>query len=72
MNKKQIYILALAVMAFLVCILINFRGLISLYFSNATSATEMIDNRPLLAELLVLAIIFGALFMKFKTPNKND
>ena len=72
MNKKRIYILILAVIAFVVCILVNFRGFISLYLSNAATATEMIDNRPLLAELVILAIIVGVLFMKFKSPNKND
>jgi membrane-bound acyltransferase YfiQ involved in biofilm formation len=71
-NKKQIIILILAVVAFVVCILVNFRGFISLCFSNAATATEMIDLRPLLAELVILVIIFGVLFMKFKTPNKKD
>ena len=71
MNKKQIYILLLAAIAFLLCILINFRGLISLYFSNAASATVMIDNRPILAELVIIAIVFGILFMRFKTPKKK-
>jgi hypothetical protein len=71
MNKKQIYILILAVIAFLVCIIVNFRGFVFVYFSNEATATAMIDPRPMLAELVIMAMIFGILFMKFKTPKKN-
>lgn len=71
MNKKQIYILLLAGIAFVLCILFNFRGLISLYFSNAASITTMIDTRPMLVELVILAIIFGSLLIRSKTPKKR-
>jgi hypothetical protein len=72
MNKKQIFILILAIIAFVVCILFNFRDLISVSFSNAATATAMVDNRPMLAELVMLAIIFGILFVMFKTPKKKE
>ena len=71
MNKKQINILILAVIAFVFCILANISGLISVFFSNAATVTSMTDNRPMLAELVTLAIIFGIMFMIFKTPKKN-
>lgn len=71
MNKKQIYILILAVIGFLFCIFINCRDVISITFSNEATITAMIDPRPMLAELAIMAIIFGILFMKFKTPKKK-
>ena len=72
MNKKQICILILAIIAFFICILFNFRDLIFISFSNTATATAIVDNRPMLAELLMLAIIFGILFVKFKTPKKKE
>ena len=71
MNKKQICILILAGIGFLFCIAINFRDVISLIFSNQATVTAMVDPRPMLAELAIMAIIFGILFMKFKTPKKK-
>jgi membrane-bound acyltransferase YfiQ involved in biofilm formation len=71
MNKKQITILILAVVAFVVCILVNFSGLISLFSSHEATATLMIDLRPVLAELVIMTIIFGIMFMIFKTPKKE-
>ena len=71
MNKKQIIILILAVVAFVFCILVNISPLISVFFSNAATATVIIDNRPMLAELVIMAIIFGIMFMIFKTPKKK-
>jgi hypothetical protein len=70
-EKKQIITLILAVIAFLSCILINISPPISMVYSNAKSVTTMIDLRPMWAELVILAIIFGLLFMKFKSPNKK-
>jgi hypothetical protein len=69
MNKKQAIILLLAVIAFGCCIFVNLRGLISFYSSNEASATWMMDPRPMLAEFLIMAIIFGILFMIFRTPK---
>ncbi len=75
MNKKQINILILAVIAFVFCILvniiINIRGFISFYSSNAATATLMIDLRPVLAELVIVVIILGIMFVIFKTPKKK-
>jgi hypothetical protein len=75
MNKKQTNILLLAVIAFVFCILaniiLNIRGLISIFSSNTASATLMIDLRPLLAELVITAIIFGIMFITFKNPKKK-
>jgi hypothetical protein len=45
--------------------------LIGFSSSNAASETLMIDNRPMLAELVITAIIFGIMFLIFKTPKKN-
>ena len=70
MNEKQINILILAVIAFVFCI-INISPLISVFFSNAATATVIIDNRPMLAELVITAIIFGIMFMISKTPKKK-
>jgi ABC-type Na+ efflux pump permease subunit len=72
MNKKPINILVLAAIAFVFCILINISPLISVFFSNAASATVIIDNCPMLAELVIMAIIFGIMFIMFKTPNKKE
>jgi hypothetical protein len=71
MNKKQIYILILAIIAFAVCILFNFRDLIFIASSDAATITAMVDARPMLAELVIMVIVFGILFMKFKTPKKR-
>ena len=72
MNRKQIYILILAVIGFLSCILFNFWDVMHLlFFSNQATVAAMVDLRPMLAELVVMAIIFGILFMKFKTPKKK-
>ena len=71
MNRKQAYILILAFIAFGFCILFNFRDLLFLASSNAATVTLMIDLRPMWAELIILAIIFGALLLKFKTPKKK-
>ena len=71
MNKKQINILILAVIAFVFCIFVNLSGLISVFFSNAATTTLIIDNRPMWAELVITAIIFGIMFMIFKTPKKK-
>ena len=71
MNKKQIYILILGVIGFLSCILFNFRDVMSLFFSNQATITAMVDQRPMLAELVIIAIIIGILFTKFKTPKKK-
>jgi hypothetical protein len=75
MNKKQKNILLLAVIAFLFCILVNIilniSGLISFFSSNAAATTLMIDLRPMLAELLITAIIWGIMFAIFKTQKKK-
>ena len=71
MNKKQIYILILAVVALAGCIMFNFRDLFFIAFSDAATVTAMVDLRPMLAELVIMVIIFGILFMKFKTPKKK-
>jgi hypothetical protein len=71
MNEKQINILILAVIAFVFCILVNFSPLISVFFSNAATVTVIIDNRPMLVELVIMAIIFGIMFVIFKTPKKK-
>ena len=71
MNKKQIYLLIVAGIGFLVCIAINFRDVISLYFSNVATGTAMVDPLPTLVELVIMTIIFGILFIKFKTPKKK-
>lgn len=71
MNKKQINILILAVIAFVFCILFNLREFIPVFFSDAATITVMIDNRPMLAELVTMAIIFGIMFVIFKTPKKK-
>ena len=71
MNKKQAYILILAFIAFAICILFNFRDLFSIASSNAATVTLMIDLRPMLAELVIMVIVFGILFLKFKTPKKR-
>jgi hypothetical protein len=72
MNRKRIIILILAAIAFVVCIVINCRDVISLFFSNKATVTAMVDPRPMLAELVIMATIFGILFVKFKTPKKRD
>jgi len=75
MNKKQISILFLAVIAFVFCIILNIilniGGLISIVSSNAASSTLMIDLRPMLAELVITAIIFGMMFLIFRTPKRK-
>lgn len=71
MNKKQIYILILAIIAFAVCILFNFRDLFFVAYSHAATMTAIVDTRPMLAELVIMVIVFGILFMKFKTPKKR-
>lgn len=71
MNKKQAYLLILAVIAFAICILFNFRDLFFIVFSDAATLTAMVDARPMLAELVIMVIVFGILFMKFKTPKKR-
>ena len=71
MNKKQAYLLILAFIAFAICILFNFRDLSFIASSGAATVTLMIDPRPMWAELIILAIIFGFLFLKLKTPKKK-
>jgi len=71
MNKKQIQILALAVVAFVFIVFINMSPLIPAFSSKAATITVIIDNRPLYAELAITAIIFGTLFVLFKTPKKR-
>jgi len=67
--------LLLAAIALFSCILLNvvlnIRMLIGFSSSNAASETLMIDNRPMLAELVITAIIFGIMFLIFKTQKKN-
>jgi hypothetical protein len=71
MNKKQINILILAVIAFVFCIFVNLSRLISVFSSDAATVTAMIDLRPMMAELVIIAIICGIMFMIFKTPKKK-
>ena len=71
MNKKQIYILILAIIVFAVCILFNFRDLFFVAYSDAATMTAIVDTRPMLAELVIMVIVFGILFVKFKTPKKR-
>jgi hypothetical protein len=72
MNKKQMQILALAIITFIFTVLINTSDLISIFFSNAATVTAMVDLRPMLVELIITAIIFGALLVLFKTPKKRS
>lgn len=76
MNKKQILVLALAVVTIPGIVLFNFRDLISaLYsvtYSKAATVTFMMDPRPMLAELAGAVILFVALFALFKTPKKRN
>jgi hypothetical protein len=72
MNKKQIQILALAIITLVFTVFVNISGpLNSVFSSNAATVTSIIDIRPMLAELVITTIIFGILFMIFKTPNKK-
>jgi hypothetical protein len=70
MNKQQVTILILAVITFVFCILFNFRGLVYVLSSNEATTAFMIDLRPMWAELVITAIIFGIMFVTFKTPKK--
>ena len=71
MNKKQLVTLILAVIAFAFCIFFNVSPLISAYFSKAATVTAMVDLRPMLAELVVMAVIFGMILAILKTPKKK-
>ena len=72
MNKRQILVLALAMVTFLLTVFFNMRGLISVLSSNTATVTFMFDPRPMLAELAIGVIIFGTLFVLFKTPRKKS
>lgn len=72
MNKKQVSILIIAAISFVFCIFINLSGLTSVFSSNEATTTLIIDLRPMLAELLITAIIFGIIFLIFKTPKKKS
>jgi nucleoside recognition membrane protein YjiH len=71
MNKKQINILILAIIAFAFCVFVNTTGLNSIYSWNTTTTTLIIDARPMLTELIITAIVFGIVFVIFKTPKKR-
>ncbi len=75
MNKKQKNILGFAAIALFSCILLNLilnlRMLTGVFSSTAVSETVMIDLRPMLAESVTTAIIFGILFLIFKTPGNK-
>jgi len=71
MNKRQIQILALAVVAVVFIVFINMRPLLSAFSSNAATVTVMIDNRPIYVELAIAVIVFAALFVLFTTPKKR-
>jgi hypothetical protein len=71
MNKKQVLVLALAMVTFALTVYVNMKDLISVFFSNEATVTAMVDPRPMLVELVIEAIMFGTLFVQFKTPNKR-
>jgi hypothetical protein len=72
MNKKQILVLALAIVTIPAIVLFNFGDVFSMLESNAATVTFMVDQRPMLAELAIAVIFFGTLLVLFKTPGKRS
>jgi hypothetical protein len=71
MNKKQINICIAAIVMFAICAISNIRGLHFSSFSNGVVGSLSFDLRTTLFEWAAMAIVFGAFFFFFKTPNKN-
>jgi hypothetical protein len=73
MNKKQMQILALAIITLVFTVFVNLSGpLISVFSSKAATVTSITDIRPMLVELVITVIIFGVMFVIFKTPKKKN
>jgi len=66
-------ILALAIITLAFTVFVNLSGpLISVFSSNAATVTSIIDIRPMLVELVITVIIFGVMFVIFKTQKKKN